>query len=104
MPTYEYLCKGCDHRFETFQSITASALKKCPKCNKKRLQRVIGAGAAVIFRGSGFYQTDYRSDSYKKAAAADKPSSDGAGSSSDAKTKSGSSESKNGPATSKSND
>ncbi len=67
MPTYEYICDSCRHRFERFQSIKARPLRVCPKCGKRRLQRLIGAGAGVIFKGSGFYQTDYRSDSYKKA-------------------------------------
>jgi len=68
MPTYEYECEACGHRFERFQSITASALRKCPRCNRHRLRRLIGAGAGIIFKGSGFYQTDYRSDAYQKAA------------------------------------
>ena len=67
MPTYEYECEACGHRFEKFQSITAAALRKCPACGKSRLRRLIGAGAGVIFKGSGFYETDYRSDSYRKA-------------------------------------
>ena len=79
MPTYEYRCDACEHQFEVFQSITASALRKCPKCRKLRLRRIIGPGAAVIFKGSGFYQTDYRSESYKKAAEADKSKSTGDG-------------------------
>lgn len=76
MPTYEYRCGACGHEFEEFQSITAAALKKCPKCGKNKLARLISAGAGVIFKGSGFYETDYRSDSYK--AAAKKDSSQGA--------------------------
>src|SRR5579872_2169364 len=71
MPTYEYQCDACDHNFDEFQSMSEPALTKCPKCGKKKLRRVFGAGAAVIFKGSGFYQTDYRSDSYKQAAKAD---------------------------------
>jgi len=67
MPTYEYQCEKCGHRFEKFQSMTASVLRKCPKCGKSSLKRLIGTGAGVIFKGSGFYQTDYRSDSYKQA-------------------------------------
>ena len=74
MPTYDYQCDACDHKFELFQSITAPAVKKCPSCGKLKVRRLIGAGAGVIFKGSGFYQTDYRSDSYRKAAEADKPS------------------------------
>jgi putative FmdB family regulatory protein len=75
MPTYDYVCDGCKHTFELFQSIKDDAKKKCPKCKKSKLRRLIGAGAAIMFKGSGFYKTDYRSDSYKKSAAADsKPS------------------------------
>lgn len=73
MPTYDYRCNACGHRFELFQSMTESAKRKCPKCEKNALERLIGTGAALIFKGSGFYETDYRSDSYKKAAEADKP-------------------------------
>lgn len=76
MPTYEYKCDNCSHQFEQFQSITANALKKCPQCGKLKLKRLIGAGGGVIFKGSGFYETDYRSDSYKKAAEKDTKPSD----------------------------
>jgi putative FmdB family regulatory protein len=72
MPTYDYVCEGCDHAFELFQSIKDDAKKKCPECGKQKLRRLIGPGAAIVFKGSGFYKTDYRSDSYKKAAAAEK--------------------------------
>ncbi len=68
MPTYDYRCSGCGHEFEEFQSITAAPLKKCPRCGKAKLVRLIGTGAGVIFKGSGFYETDYRSEGYKKAA------------------------------------
>jgi putative FmdB family regulatory protein len=61
MPTYEYECSKCGHRFEEFQGITAKPLLICPKCNKKGLTRLIGAGAGLIFKGSGFYATDYKS-------------------------------------------
>ena len=71
MPTYEYECLKCKDHFEVFQSITAPLLKKCSKC-KGRLRRRIGTGAGIIFKGSGFYTTDYRSDSYKKSAKAEK--------------------------------
>lgn len=71
MPTYEYQCNACKHRFEELQSFSEAPLKKCPKCKKKKLQRLLGAGAAIIFKGAGFYQTDYRSESYKSAAKAD---------------------------------
>ncbi|MFO0837641.1 MAG: zinc ribbon domain-containing protein [Phycisphaerae bacterium] len=73
MPTYDYACQNCGHEFEEFQSISADPLIKCPKCGKRSLKRLIGTGGGVIFKGSGFYQTDYRSESYKKAADADKP-------------------------------
>lgn len=76
MPTYDYLCDACEHRFELFQSITDDPVKVCPQCGKRKVRRLIGPGGAVIFKGSGFYITDYRSESYKKAAAAEK--SDGA--------------------------
>ena len=74
MPTYEYICESCGHELERFQSITARPLRKCPKCGKSKLQRLIGTGAGIIFKGSGFYQTDYRSESYKKAADSEKKS------------------------------
>jgi len=76
MPTYEYICEGCGHKFETFQTIRAKSLRTCPKCGKKKLKRLIGTGAGIIFKGSGFYQTDYRSESYKKAAESEKKSPD----------------------------
>ncbi len=72
MPTYDYLCDSCDHGFEQFQSITAKPLRKCPKCGRNTLRRLIGRGAGVIFKGSGFYQTDYRSESYKNAEKSEK--------------------------------
>jgi len=59
MPTYEYQCDACNHQFEKLQLITAKSLKKCPECGKNKLTRLIGAGAGVIFKGSGFYATDY---------------------------------------------
>jgi len=77
MPTYEYVCEACRHEMEEFQSITAKALRKCPKCGKHKLKRLIGTGAGILFKGSGFYETDYRSDSYKKAAKADKEAASG---------------------------
>ena len=73
MPTYDYVCDGCKHEFEAFESIKADPQKTCPECRETTLRRKIGAGAAILFKGSGFYQTDYRSDSYKKSAQADKP-------------------------------
>ncbi|MDY6913493.1 MAG: zinc ribbon domain-containing protein [Planctomycetota bacterium] len=75
MPTYEYKCNACGKTFEKFQSITAAPVRKCPLCGRRAVRRLISAGGAVIFKGSGFYQTDYRSDSYKKAAEKEKPTS-----------------------------
>jgi putative FmdB family regulatory protein len=74
MPTYDYVCDACGHEFELFQSMMDPVKRKCPKCKKSKLRRLIGAGAAIMFKGSGFYKTDYRSDSYKKQAEAEKPS------------------------------
>jgi putative FmdB family regulatory protein len=71
MPTYDYLCDACGHKFELFQSISEPVQKKCPECKKPKLRRLFGTGAAIVFKGSGFYQTDYRSESYKKAASAE---------------------------------
>jgi putative FmdB family regulatory protein len=71
MPTYEYKCDACGHEFEKFQSITAPAIRKCPECGKNKVKRLISSGAGLIFKGSGFYITDYRSDSYKNAAKSD---------------------------------
>ena len=71
MPTYDYQCENCGHAFELFQSMTAGALRKCPQCEKSSLKRLIGTGAAVLFKGSGFYATDYRSESYQKQAKAE---------------------------------
>jgi len=73
VPTYEYICRKCEHEFDVFQSMTDSPKRKCPKCGKNALERKIGLGAAILFKGSGFYQTDYRSESYKKSAEAEKP-------------------------------
>ncbi len=74
MPTYDYLCDACNHQFELFQSIAEGPKRKCPNCGRLKLRRLIGPGAAIVFKGSGFYKTDYRSESYKKAAAAEKKS------------------------------
>ena len=76
MPTYEYVCDACNHQFDELQSFSEPPLTKCPECKKKKLRRLFGTGAAVLFKGSGFYQTDYRSSSYKKTAEADKKSSE----------------------------
>ena len=75
MPTYEYRCESCGHEFELFQSMTDPVKRKCPKCAKPKLKRLVGIGAGVIFKGSGFYETDYRSESYTKEAEADKKAS-----------------------------
>lgn len=72
MPTYDYQCQACGHEFEEFQMMSAKSLRKCPECKKLKLKRLIGTGAGVIFKGSGFYETDYRSKSYSDAAASDK--------------------------------
>ena len=87
MPTYDYECGHCGHEFELFQSITAPVKRKCPECSKLKLRRLIGPGAAIVFKGSGFYKTDYRSESYQKGAAAAKSSKS---SSSDKSSKKGS--------------
>jgi putative FmdB family regulatory protein len=85
MPTYDYLCDACGHSWELFQKISDDPIKDCPECNRKKARRLFGTGAAVVFKGSGFYQTDYRSDSYKKRAEAEKSTS---GESSDSSAKS----------------
>jgi putative FmdB family regulatory protein len=71
MPTYEYVCDACEHNFEEFQSITSEPIKVCPVCKKKKVRRLISAGAGIIFKGTGFYCTDYRDQGYKTAAKAD---------------------------------
>jgi putative FmdB family regulatory protein len=71
MPTYDYRCNACGHTFDEMQSFSEATLKKCPQCKKNKLQRLFGTGAGLIFKGSGFYETDYRSDSYKQAAKAE---------------------------------
>ena len=86
MPTYDYRCSACGHEFEEFQSITAAPLKKCPKCGKNKLDRLIGTGAGIIFKGSGFYETDYRSESYKKSAEAEKSAASGGSGKTDGKS------------------
>jgi putative FmdB family regulatory protein len=77
MPTYEYHCTACGHEFEAFQSIKADPIRKCPACAKLKVERKIGIGGAVIFKGGGFYETDYRSESYTKAAEAERKAADG---------------------------
>ncbi len=80
MPTYDYECQSCGHRFEKFQSMTARVLRKCPECAERSLQRLIGPGGGFIFKGGGFYTTDYRSQSYRdgEKAASGKGKGDGA--------------------------
>ncbi len=75
MPTYDYQCQNCGHSFELFQQMSAPVKKKCKECGKLTLKRLIGSGSAVVFKGSGFYETDYRSASYKNDAKAEKDSS-----------------------------
>lgn len=79
MPTYQYQCSACKHAFEELQSMKDDALTKCPKCKKKKLERLLGTGAGLLFKGSGFYITDYRSESYKSAAKAESGSSSSGG-------------------------
>lgn len=76
MPTYDYSCSACGHTFELFQSISEPRKKKCPRCKKPKLERLIGQGAGILFKGGGFYQTDYRSDAYKKSESAEKAGSE----------------------------
>jgi len=71
MPTYDYVCESCDHRFEEIQSFSAEPLKTCPACGLDKLRRLFGTGAAILFKGGGFYETDYRSESYKSSAKAE---------------------------------
>jgi putative FmdB family regulatory protein len=78
MPTYDYECGACGHKFEKYQSITAKPIRVCPACGQRKVKRLIGTGSGVIFKGSGFYQTDYRSSSYREAAKKDKPAGDSA--------------------------
>ncbi|MFC1781216.1 FmdB family zinc ribbon protein [Planctomycetota bacterium] len=87
MPTYEYLCENCRAEFERFQTITAKPLRVCPECGEKQLKRLIGTGGGIIFKGSGFYQTDYRSDGYKQAAQNEKQVTEQTSGEKDSKTK-----------------
>jgi putative FmdB family regulatory protein len=79
VPTYEYECDACHHRFDELQSFSDPPLKTCPECKKNKLRRLFGTGAAVLFKGSGFYETDYRSEAYKSAAKADSDAAKGGG-------------------------
>src|SRR5438309_2021579 len=76
MPTYEYKCDACGHEFERFQPITAAPVKRCPKCGKSKVRRLISGGAGLIFKGSGFYITDYRDKSYTDKAKSESASSE----------------------------
>ena len=71
MPTYDYVCDACQHAFEHFQSMTSNVLRTCPECKKRKLRRLIGSGAGVIFKGSGFYETDYKRKSKPPASKTD---------------------------------
>jgi putative FmdB family regulatory protein len=109
MPTYEYVCAKCGHEFEKFQSISASALEKCPEeaCAQKkwgrgRVKRKLSTGGGLIFKGSGFYITDYRSEGYKQAAKKDSEAAKPATPASDSKPAAPKAESK--PAKSKAKD
>lgn len=104
MPTYDYECKACKNTWDEFQPMSAKPTKKCPKCGKLKANRKIGAGAGIIFKGSGFYQTDYRSDSYKKSAESDSKSQSSSESKSDSKSDSKSSSSDSGGKSSSSKD
>lgn len=86
MPTYEYQCDACGHGFEELQSFSDPPLKKCPSCKKNKLRRLFGTGAAVLFKGSGFYETDYRSESYKAGEKAESQASKPADAKCDAKS------------------
>jgi putative FmdB family regulatory protein len=87
MPTYEYECTKCDHQFERFQSMSDEPLKRCPECRCK-VKRLIGTGAGIIFKGSGFYQTDYRTQSYNQGKQKDESAQSSSKSSGDKKDKS----------------
>jgi putative FmdB family regulatory protein len=86
MPTYEYKCDACGHTFERFQSITADPIKRCPECGKAKVRRLIGTGAGLIFKGSGFYITDYRDKSYTDQAKSESGGDSKPETKSDAKT------------------
>ena len=108
MPTYEYACPKCGHEFEQFQSMRDEPLKKCPKCKKAGLKRLVGSGAGLIFKGTGFYITDYKNKSDgKKEGGSDKQGSEkkggekqGGGEGKPAESKPASSESKSGSSSS----
>lgn len=93
MPTYEYRCNVCSHKWDEFQSITAKPIRKCPGCGKLKAERIISAGGGIIFKGSGFYQTDYRSESWKKGEEAAKKATESSSSTAASSSSSGSSSS-----------
>ena len=88
MPTYDYICRACGHEMELFQSMSDKPKRKCPECGAMKLERLIGTGAAVIFKGGGFYEPDYRSESYKNGSAAEKKAKESKADSGSADTKS----------------
>ena len=92
MPTYDYECDACGHEFELFQAMSDAVKRKCPECGKQKLRRLFGTGGAIMFKGSGFYQTDYRSDSYKQGAEKAKKAAESKKESSDKSSKGGSTE------------
>jgi putative FmdB family regulatory protein len=92
MPTYDYRCNACGHAFELFQSMSEGVKKKCPECGKLKLERLIGTGSALIFKGSGFYETDYRSKDYSKAKEAETNAASDSGKSDSGSTDSGKSD------------
>ena len=94
MPTYDYVCDGCEHAFEHFQSMSSNVLRTCPQCKKRKLRRLIGSGAGVIFKGSGFYETDYKKKSSASTSSQSKDSSSEKKSESKSETKSDSSSKK----------
>ena len=104
MPNYDYECDACGHEWEMFQRMVEDPIKQCPECKKKKARRLFGTGAAIMFKGSGFYETDYRSDSYKKAAKADKEKSSGSSDSSGKSEKKSTAKSESKPAPKKPKD
>ena len=90
MPTYDYRCRACGHEFERFQKMSDGLLRKCPECKERKLKRLMGTGSGIIFKGSGFYETDY------KRKSGGPPSSDSSAKSSGSESKKSSTESKSG--------